>query len=287
MPRWGLLAGIGTLPAVAGKFRLPVALAVSATTMTVAYLVPKGRLLARRRQSPVPQARTSRFFLCCFTAWIAMLLILHWRTPPSTTLSATVGPALVVLGSLPVAEAATVLGTSWTDGPALPEAGLRLLTHGPYAPVRHPLYLGSAIAITGLGACLTGILGLLSGAAFGIARRRKNAAQRPSNRHPSPLLLQTGSSLFPHGSWPDRIPFETHPPVTGPPSTPLYPDNAKTQPKTTRICCDQSPHWIAFSKWAFTGLQPPRPPPHGSSPSHHAAGQTTCLPRNACSQGPD
>lgn len=146
---------------------------------------PAGRISGRR----VAWLRQPGFYLAAGTAYFAVCALL-WRPlparrPPSRlkdwiglalgTLLYFPGLALVVCGRLALGRDYFV---STTVGAQL-FAGHRLVTHGPYAWVRHPMYLGLTLA--GLGGLLiyrtwTWVLVTLNAPALLLRARREEAA---------------------------------------------------------------------------------------------------------------
>ena len=94
---------------------------------------------------------------------------------------AYVGVALAVVGARLHVRARAVLGAAWSSAPTPTST---LVSHGPYAAVRHPLYVGLALLALGTAlahaslATLAGMVGLLIGLAVKIRREDAALAQR-------------------------------------------------------------------------------------------------------------
>lgn len=68
----------------------------------------------------------------------------------ASTTAAMIGAAFAVLGVALAIWSRIHLGKEWSSSPALKE-GHALVTSGPYAMVRHPIYTGMLLAILGSG----------------------------------------------------------------------------------------------------------------------------------------
>ena len=79
---------------------------------------------------------------------------------------ATTGFVMVVLGLAFSAWARDVLGRNWS-GRVIIQDGHQLITAGPYAYVRHPLYTGLMVGMAGM-ALIVGDLGSVIGFFFGL-----------------------------------------------------------------------------------------------------------------------
>ncbi|WP_051979652.1 methyltransferase family protein [Edaphobacter aggregans] len=88
---------------------------------------------------------------------------------------ATAGFVLVVLGLAFAAWARDVLGRNWS-GRVIIQDSHQLITSGPYAYVRHPLYTGIIAGIAGM-VLLVGDLGALTGFFFALAFTLLKAAR--------------------------------------------------------------------------------------------------------------
>jgi protein-S-isoprenylcysteine O-methyltransferase Ste14 len=95
-----------------------------------------------------PARNPSRRPIAFAAAAVALLSIAFVRVPEETTATATVvaGDAVSAVGLIACLFAVLALGRCFS---VLPEAR-GLVTDGPYAVVRHPLYLGELVACAGL-----------------------------------------------------------------------------------------------------------------------------------------
>jgi protein-S-isoprenylcysteine O-methyltransferase Ste14 len=92
--------------------------------------------------------------------------ILAWPFHTNSSI-ATAGFVLVVLGLAFSAWARDVLGRNWS-GRVIIQDSHQLITSGPYAYVRHPLYTGIIVGIAGT-VLIVGDLGSLIGFCFALA----------------------------------------------------------------------------------------------------------------------
>lgn len=106
--------------------------------------------------------------LCLFLAF-ALLFDFWSKTPinpfafqliPATFLPAAIGCALVVAGLLVCLWARVTLGKNWSGIVTVKERH-ELITHGPYAFVRHPMYTGLCLMFLGTWLAIGTLGGLL------------------------------------------------------------------------------------------------------------------------------
>jgi protein-S-isoprenylcysteine O-methyltransferase Ste14/Flp pilus assembly pilin Flp len=137
---------------VAGYSVLKFAVAVAFTV----FVIIRGPAL-RRARAPVA-------YLTCAAVLVPAVL----RAPSEEASPAVmiVGELIAVLGVAWMLVAALALGRCFG---VLPEAR-GLVTHGPYALVRHPLYLGEFVAVAGLLIASASPRNLVAGAVFVIAQ---------------------------------------------------------------------------------------------------------------------
>jgi protein-S-isoprenylcysteine O-methyltransferase Ste14 len=86
-------------------------------------------------------------FLLLLAPWTAIGL-LGWQVTPQWHWMDLAGLAIGVVGFAMAFWARTLLGGEWSSSVAL-KAGHRLITIGPYAWLRHPIYSGLLLAMVG------------------------------------------------------------------------------------------------------------------------------------------
>lgn len=119
---------------------------------------------------------------------LADLQALQWRVFHSVPLAVT-GAAVATLGASVAFAARAAIGRNWGP-PATRRADTALVTTGPYALVRHPIYTGILLMMIGTAAGLTPAWWLVAGAAgiyFVIAARAEERfmAERFPGEYPA------------------------------------------------------------------------------------------------------
>ena len=112
--------------------------------------------LTALRLKPVVRAQPTRARLIQMSILIsgAALLISKWpqalnsRVLPDSAPTALAGMTLTVGGAMVAVVARAYLGGNWSGRPTIKE-GHELVTQGPYAFVRHPIYTGIFVAVIG------------------------------------------------------------------------------------------------------------------------------------------
>ena len=97
---------------------------------------------------------------------------LGWRVLPDTLAVALAGAALTVLGVGFAIWARAALGQNWSGTITL-KAGHQLISNGPYALARHPIYTGVLIALLGTAVAGGELRGLLAVLLVALAYLRK------------------------------------------------------------------------------------------------------------------
>lgn len=137
-------------------------------------------------------------FVAGQTALIVALLAIpgadHWPTPAGLEV---VGIALVGLGLGVIAVAALRLGPALTPTP-VPTAGARLRTDGLYRWMRHPIYTGVMLAVTGVtvrsGSLVTATLAVVTVGFFAVKARWEE--QRLRERFPAYAAYAASTPRF-------------------------------------------------------------------------------------------
>jgi protein-S-isoprenylcysteine O-methyltransferase Ste14 len=86
---------------------------------------------------------------------------LEWRLIPNKTVPFCIGLALTVLGLGVMAWSRIVLGRNWSAAVTI-KKDHELVTSGPYATIRHPLYSGVLLAMLGTTVSFGKIRGFLA-----------------------------------------------------------------------------------------------------------------------------
>jgi protein-S-isoprenylcysteine O-methyltransferase Ste14 len=144
---------------------------VGASLLTTLYLTRKDPALLARRMSggPTAEKRTSQklIMLCTSAGFIALLVVpsLDQRFGRSD-----VPPAVVVVGDLLVATGFYLIflvyrENTYTSATIEVEEGQKVVSTGPYAVVRHPMYAGALLYLVGTPLALGSYRGLLAFAA--------------------------------------------------------------------------------------------------------------------------
>ena len=128
---------------------------VPVTIITVVLMKTDPELLERRTKAGAgAEKEKGQKVIQSFAAvvFVAMFVVPAW--------AAIAGDVLVVLGFVFVYR--VFKENSFTSGVIEVAAGQKLVTSGPYALVRHPMYLGSLVMLTGIPLGLGSLWGLLT-----------------------------------------------------------------------------------------------------------------------------
>ena len=133
------------------------------------YFLTKYRPVHVKRTGVIPILSLERICIVLGAGLVFFPKLHVWflATPfHSSYPTALTGFVMVVLGLAFSAWARDVLGRNWS-GRVIIQNGHQLITSGPYAYVRHPLYTGILVGIAGM-ALIAGDVGSLIGFAFAL-----------------------------------------------------------------------------------------------------------------------
>ncbi|MFZ1129583.1 MAG: isoprenylcysteine carboxylmethyltransferase family protein [Terriglobales bacterium] len=151
-----------------------------------AFLVYWGVTALRVKRTKATEPPAARIFTMILVGFAFALLFSHWfrggflgeRWLIESAVVARMGVLLTFLGTGIAIWARTVLGGNWSAEVSL-KVDHQLMRSGPYAYVRHPIYTGLLLAITGTALVIgewRGLLAILAATiAIGLKAKREEA----------------------------------------------------------------------------------------------------------------